>query len=270
MIHLDGLHSSKSRGQRQKLARLDDALVTQPPVDHPDSYDGVEWFECHARTDSVRIVQTIKASTGVSDLVSSSSRSTGNSAEPAKIKAVFRRHRTNNEQLVVRPCGIINGRSTMYHHEAISNVLVMIQQLYSLARARKPQHLIYDSNCNALREVQCRHLSFFQDMGMCVDTFHHRTKHKVTDTLCQEKCNMRAYPELLDDDGKFYFNSSIAEQTNVWFGAFHNICQEMTPTKYDFFLDEMILRRNRVTLATLQARGKRPYHPPISTSPVST
>ncbi|KAG6375794.1 hypothetical protein JVT61DRAFT_2647 [Boletus reticuloceps] len=123
-IHLDGLHSSKSRGQCQKLARLDDALATQPPVDRPDSYDGVEWFECHAHTDSVRVVQTVKASTGVLDLASSSSRSTGNGAEPAKIKAVFRRHRTNNEQLVVRPCGIINGRSTMYHHEAISNVLV--------------------------------------------------------------------------------------------------------------------------------------------------
>lgn len=145
----------------------------------------------------------------------------------------------------------------------------MIEQLYSLPRAHKPQHLIYDSNCNALREVQRRGLSFFQGMWMCVDAFHHRTKHKATDALCQEKCNMRAYPELLDDNGKYYFNSSVAEQTNVWFSAFHNICREMTPIKYDFFLDEMILRRNRVTVATLHTRGKRPYHPPISTPPVS-
>lgn len=139
----------------------------------------------------------------------------------------------------------------------------MIQQLYSLPRARKPQHLIYDSNCNALREVLSRRLTFFEGMGMCVDAFHHRTKHKASDTLCQERCNMRAYPELLRDDGTYYFNSSVAEQTNVWFGAFHNMCREMTPTKYDFFLDEMILRRNRVTVAMLYARGKRPYHPPI-------
>lgn len=75
---------------------------------------------------------------------------------------------------------------------------------------------------------------------------------------------MCAYPELLDTDGKFYFNSSIAEQTNVWFGSFHNICQEMTPVKYDFFLDEMILRRNRVTVTTLQAQGKLPHHPRTS------
>ncbi|KAF8837031.1 hypothetical protein BDN67DRAFT_909977, partial [Paxillus ammoniavirescens] len=111
--------------------------------------------------------------------------------------------------------------------------------------------LIYDSNCNALQEVQSWHISFFEGMGMCVDAFHHQAKHKVGDTFCREWCNMRAYPELLDDDGHFYFNSSIAEQTNVWFGGFHNICWEMTPTKYDFSLDKMIIRRNHVTVTTL-------------------
>jgi hypothetical protein len=68
----------------------------------------------------------------------------------------------------------------------------MIEWLYLLARARKPQHLIYNSNCNALREVQCHHLTFFQDMGMCVDAFHHHTKHKATDTLCQDSEVQRA------------------------------------------------------------------------------
>jgi len=74
---------------------------------------------------------------------------------------------------------------------------------------------------------------------------------------------MKAYPKLLNDDGKYYFNSSIAEQTNVWFGSFHNICQEMTPVKYDFFLDEMILRQNHMTVATLHIQGRLPHHPPV-------
>lgn len=125
MIYLDGLRSSKSRGQRQKLARLDDALVNDPSDHQRDSYDGDEWFECHARTDSVRVVQSHKtSSTGMLDTDLESSKSSGGGPEPSKIKAIFRRSRTSNEQLVVRPCGIINGRSTMYHHEAISNVLV--------------------------------------------------------------------------------------------------------------------------------------------------
>ncbi|KAF8832965.1 hypothetical protein BDN67DRAFT_862922, partial [Paxillus ammoniavirescens] len=59
-------------------------------------------------------------------------------------------------------------------------------------------------------------------------------------------------------DGHFYFNSSIAEQTNVWFGGFHNICWEMTPTKYDFFLDEMIIRRNRVLSLPYTHEGRTP------------
>ena len=133
--------------------------------------------------------------------------------------------------------------------------------MFSLARARKPQHMIYDSNCNALREVQSRGIEFFKGMGMCVDAFHHKTKHRASDTFCQENCNMKSYPELLDEEGGYYFNSSIAEQTNVWFGSFHNICREMLPVKYDFFLDEMILRRNRYTVTALHQRGKDPHHP---------
>jgi hypothetical protein len=98
-------------------------------------------------------------------------------------------------------------------------------------------------------------------MGMCVDAFYHKNKHKASDTFCHDRCDMKAYPELLDDDGKYYFNSSITEQTNVWFSAFHNICQEMTPVRYDFFLDEMIKQWNCITVHTLCAQGRHPYHP---------
>ena len=40
---------------------------------------------------------------------------------------------------------------------------------------------------------------------------------------------------------------SIAEQTNVWLGDFHSICREMSVDKYEFFLGEMIMMRNRRT-----------------------
>jgi len=99
---------------------------------------------------------------------------------------------------------------------------------------------------------------------MCVDAFHHKTKHKASDRFCQERCNMKAYPELLDEEGKYYFNSSIAEQTNVWFGGFHNMCREMTPVRYDFFLDEVILRRNCATVINLSRQHKHPHHPCLS------
>ncbi|KAG1850679.1 hypothetical protein F4604DRAFT_1661024 [Suillus subluteus] len=265
--NVESLRSGKSKTQRQKVAKLDNAMSSLDPPQLPaDStmalpiQDGDEWYEHDAQTGAVRSVRpAVMTSTGVLDTQPDPAVDCQSKDTPPKLKAIFRRQRTNNEQLVVRPCGVINGRGTMYHHEAVSNVLVMIEQLYSLPRARKPQHLIYDSNCNALREVLNRRIKFFDGMGMCVDAFHHKNKHKASDTFCRDRCDMKAYPELLDDDGKYYFNSSIAEQTNVWFGAFHNICREMTPVRYDFFLDEMIKQRNRVTVRTLHAQGRHPH-----------
>jgi len=64
------------------------------------------------------------------------------------------------------------------------------------------------------------------------------------------------YPELLGENGKaWYFNSSIAEQTNVWLGGFHAILREMLVDRYNFFLDQMILSRNRMTRERIHKDG---------------
>jgi len=61
---------------------------------------------------------------------------------------------------------------------------------------------------------------FFEDIGLSVDVFHFNCKHSQSDTYCQQNCNPADYPELLGDNGKGWrFNSSIAEQTNVWLVA---------------------------------------------------
>ncbi|KAG2340478.1 hypothetical protein BDR05DRAFT_1034938 [Suillus weaverae] len=240
--NIEFLCSGKNRVQHQKLTKLNNSIATHSislPIatsaeeDIP-LQDINEWYEHDMASGTVCFCQALTTtSTGVSD-----HHADGCSAKdpPSKIKATFRRQRTNNKQLIIHPCGIISGHGTMYHHEAVSNVLIMIEKMFSLLRAHKPQHMIYDSNCNALREVESRNITFFEGMGMCVDAFHHKTKHKASDVFCRERCDMKAYPELLDGDRKYYFNSSIAEQINVWFGGFHNICREMTPVKYDFFL----------------------------------
>ena len=65
-------------------------------------------------------------------------------------------------------------------------------------------------------------------------------------------------------DGKgWFFNSSIAEQTNVWLGGYHAICWEMLVDKYDFFLDQMILHRNCITKAKLETQGHCPGNWPL-------
>lgn len=62
------------------------------------------------------------------------------------------------------------------------------------------------------------------------------------------------------DGDEWRFNSSIAEQTNVWFGGYHSMCREMQVDRFNFFLDEMIMRKNRLLHAKLEAEGAQPSY----------
>ena len=50
--------------------------------------------------------------------------------------------------------------------------------------------------------------------------------------------------DLVHDDGQWVFNSSAAEQANVWFGGFQAIVRDMWVERFNFFLDEMIMCHN--------------------------
>ena len=97
---------------------------------------------------------------------------------------------------------------------------------------------------------------------MPVDVFHFKSKHKETDEFCQKHCNPARWTELADADGKWIFNSSAAEQVNAWIGGYLAMVREMLAHRYDFFLDEMIKRRNEVVLEHLANGGHSPYHIP--------
>lgn len=62
----------------------------------------------------------------------------------------------------------------------------------------------------------------------------------------------------MDDNGGWFFNTSVAEQTNAWLGGYLSICREMLPAKFDFFLDEMIRLRNVEVIRRLEQRGSHP------------
>ena len=81
--------------------------------------------------------------------------------------------------------------------------------------------------------------------------------------ICSTHCNPFKWPELRTEDGKWRFNSSAAEQTNVWFGKFQAMVREMHVTRYNFFLDEMIRRRNQWQVAELRRQGHAPYSIPL-------
>ena len=63
--------------------------------------------------------------------------------------------------------------------------------------------------------------------------------------------------------GGWYFNSSAAEQTDAWLGGYQAVRRELSVGKYNFFLDEMIMRRNKITLQKLEADGMQPRYWPI-------
>jgi len=121
--------------------------------------------------------------------------------------------------------------------------------------SQKPNHLFFDNNCSLSKHIKGD--PFFKDIRLTVDVFHFNCKHSAKDLWCQSNCNPVNYPELLGENGKaWYFNSSIAEQTNVWLGGFHSILREMQVDRYNIFLDTMILLRNTMTHNKLQNNGQ--------------
>jgi hypothetical protein len=106
--------------------------------------------------------------------------------------------------------------------------------------------------------------AFFDDIGLAVDVFHFKSKHKESDAYCGEYCNPIDFPELLyrDQSGtlKWYFNTSIAEQTNTWFGRYQPLCREMGYIFYEFFLNQMVLMHNAEKKKQLEKEGHQPTY----------
>jgi hypothetical protein len=96
-------------------------------------------------------------------------------------------------------------------------------------------------------------------IAMPVDVFHFWCKHKEGDEYCAAHCNPVNFAELMQD-GKWVFNSSAAEQANAWIGGFLAIVREMRAERYNFFLDEMIRRRNEWLFEELEQKGQEPRY----------
>ena len=121
-----------------------------------------------------------------------------------------------------------------------------------------PNYIFYDNACNLLEFLLANGERWISSVGLVVDVFHAVTKHKDTDEFCQRHCNPAGFRELLTDLQEWLFNSSAAEQVNVWFGDFGPIVREMTEVHHEFFLDEMIAIYNEHKVSELWKRGCRP------------
>ncbi|KAI0708330.1 hypothetical protein C8Q76DRAFT_627155 [Earliella scabrosa] len=179
--------------------------------------------------------------------------------ERLKMKNALGRRYTHCQQLMFRPCGVILARATFYEAESVSNALAFINRVFpaDLPRAL-PCFLFYDNNCQLLKHILSVGDQRLLQIGLPVDVFHAIRKHKDSDGFCIMNCNPAGFPELYSIDNEWLFNTSAAEQGNVWFGKFMPVVREMDEIHFNFFLDEMILIRNNWRVGVLEKRGLHP------------
>ncbi|KAI0724250.1 hypothetical protein C8T65DRAFT_563690, partial [Cerioporus squamosus] len=181
-----------------------------------------------------------------------------------KVKTALTRKWTHNEQLMVRCCGIVISRATFFDSEGPANALRFVLSTFPnhFPRAR-PSFLFYDNNCHLLRHIRTQGTPGLDRTAFPVDVFHATTKHTDRDEFCVENCNPALFSELYNDLMEWIFNSSAAEQVNVWFGKFIAVVREMSEIRYNFFLDEMITIYNAYREAVLAKKGKHPRIIPV-------
>ncbi|KAI0744417.1 hypothetical protein C8Q76DRAFT_604520 [Earliella scabrosa] len=184
---------------------------------------------------------------------------------PKRVKTYLTRKWTHNEQLLVRPCGIVVSRATFYEAESPSNAAKFLLAAFPkhLPRCR-PSYLFYDNNCKLLAHLRASGEDWADDVAFPVDVFHAANKHSETDDFCQRHCNPARFRELYNELHEWLFNSSVCEQTNAWFVKFLPVVREMLRVNYTFFLDEMIAIYNSYRVTVLLKRGKNPRLVPTS------
>ena len=128
-----------------------------------------------------------------------------------------------------------------------------------------PNIIFYNNNCRLYRHLVTGGDDLYKTVGLPVNIFHWQCKHKKSDIECSVHCNPHNFPDLVGSDGickTWVFNSSIAEQTNVWFGRYiyHAMLREMGVVKFNFFLDEVIMQKNRITKTKLEVDGAFPHY----------
>ncbi|KAJ7164484.1 hypothetical protein C8R46DRAFT_901653 [Mycena filopes] len=169
----------------------------------------------------------------------------------------------DDDELIMRSCGVILSRATFFGSEAISSVNDFAKATFPSPEST-PEFFVFDNNCKLDAHQRVNNDCHFENTGKPVDVFHFTSKHKLTDHHCQLYCNPAAFPEMIMKDGKWRFNTSICEQTNVWFGGFISNVQDMEVTRYNFYLDEMIKRRNRYVVGQLETKGHSPWTIPMA------
>lgn len=135
----------KDRLQKHRLAHPS-APADSSGFDEDD--DGEEWYEVQGGEVRIHHEQT-RGSIGTDDSVPCEASKEN---DKRKCKARWGRSRTHNEQLLVRPCGVIVQRATFYTAEAVSNVLVSLF-LFLPCSCSSPRSCLYRKHSLSLEHT---------------------------------------------------------------------------------------------------------------------
>jgi hypothetical protein len=131
-----------------------ESLEPQEMEDVVGDSDEVEWFEIDGTGTIMSRTMDHPGTVGAGDDTvvpepCPSKPAVGNQV----LKAQFGRRRTHNEQTLVRPCGIIFARATMFGTEAVSNCLVCVILVYhsvsipDIALVENGRECLFSSRC---------------------------------------------------------------------------------------------------------------------------
>ncbi|EKM50854.1 uncharacterized protein PHACADRAFT_165508 [Phanerochaete carnosa HHB-10118-sp] len=217
---------------------------------------GQSHFQLQQRLRSVCIASAVTTTGDPNDKAAEEDFNVDAAGNTIPATTQFGQKRTHNKQIIVAPCGVIIARTTFFGAKGVRSVAEFIKQTYRSVPF-VPDHVFYNNNCHMKKSVA--NDPFFDHIALTVDVFHFKSKHSSTDLYYQSHCNLVDYSELLGEDGQgWFFNSSIAEQTNAWLANYLSICHEMHRDRFNFFLDEMIIRQNRSTVSKLRSQDAMP------------
>jgi hypothetical protein len=127
LAHGKSAFALSNRLLRQHVSRPSQSPATGLQNDPDDLQENYEWFTVDAGVVQHHFAKNdgcVGVGDDIADATDPSVCPTKAEDGQPKLKAQFGRRWTHNEQILVRPCGIILVRATFFGAEAVSNVLV--------------------------------------------------------------------------------------------------------------------------------------------------
>ncbi|ORY43720.1 hypothetical protein BCR33DRAFT_738458 [Rhizoclosmatium globosum] len=171
----------------------------------------------------------------------------------AKLKFSVKRRYIPCLFVVHYACGRILNVVKMFRFETHDDVLEALITTFE-GSGQFPFVLYYDKACRLLQSlvVQIRQgndevkkaqlLAVYDRVALIVDKFHFRGHQ---DEYCEMWCNPTFVDSVLKKKGYIKkFNTSAAEQGNVWFSGISHILRDLDAVTHDFFLFSLVDKRN--------------------------